>query len=179
MDVEERLTRLRREFYAHRNGILADTLRSAGDPHQFVMGCPLAELATIAATETPDAALATALWADSKHRECRLTAPMLMPIDALTLDEAMRWATEVITHEEADVLCHRLLRRTPFADSLVSRLMTDPQPMSRYVARRLMLNLTVTGRRTLSDTERNDITHELATTTSPPMRQVLTALLED
>ena len=38
---------IRREFFAFRNGIVADKLRKAGDPHPVMMGCLLVDVQAI------------------------------------------------------------------------------------------------------------------------------------
>ena len=40
---------IRKEFFAFRNGIIADKLRKAGDPHTMIMGCLLVDISSIAA----------------------------------------------------------------------------------------------------------------------------------
>ena len=63
---------LKKEFFAYRNGIIAEQLRAAGDPHTMIMGCQLADIIAIASHYNKDAQLAQSLWDDEQHRECRL-----------------------------------------------------------------------------------------------------------
>ena len=66
---------IRKEFFAYRNGIIADKLRRAGDPHSMIMGCLLVDVTAIA-QRTREAlrddaqlqALAQELWADTNSR---------------------------------------------------------------------------------------------------------------
>ena len=88
---------IRKEFFAYRNGIIADKLRHAGDPHSMIMGCLLVDVTAIA-QRTREAlrddarlqALAQELWADTNSRECRLAAPMLYPASLMPLETAMQ-----------------------------------------------------------------------------------------
>ncbi len=133
-------------MFAYRNGIVADALRASGDVHAYVLGCQLTDLVAIARQHEPGKELARALWADTKHRECRMIAPMLMPAGEMSQAEALEWATAVENEEIADVLCHRLLRQLPFASELVGSLLAGSGALERYTGYRLQLNLLVIGR---------------------------------
>ena len=85
--------------------------------------------------------LAEQLWADSNSRESMLLAPMLYPVDQLTPQRAAAMAREVRWSEDADILCHRLLRHTPFVVDLASDLVSDTNRLTRYTGLRLLLNL--------------------------------------
>lgn len=141
MTVQE----IKKAVFARRNGVVADRLRSAGDPHHFIMGCNLVEVMQVAQMAGKDSATAQALWDARDHRECRLAAPMLYRPEEMTLEKAMEWVATVESHEVADNLCHKLLRHCPFASELVARLLDDPSPMTEYTAYRLRLNLIVSG----------------------------------
>lgn len=132
---------VKRRFFAMRNGVIADTLRRAGSPFRIIFGLNLPQLVDIAADFRGDAALARALWANTTTRESMLLAPMLMPDDGFAVDEARLWVSQVPAHEVADVLCQRLLRRLPYAWTLAEELSASGQPMERYTALRLALNL--------------------------------------
>ena len=114
--MNEIIKTIKQQFFTYRNGMLADTLRKAGDPHKMIFGLNLPQIMQIAAETGKNKALATALWTDEHGcRESRLLAPMLMPSQEFTIDEAMEWCSSVECVEVADVLCHRLLRGTDFA----------------------------------------------------------------
>ena len=132
---------LKRRIYAMRNGIVADTLRRNGCPHQFIFGLNLPQLAEIAAEQPHTLQLAERLWADSNSRESMLLAPMLYPVDQLTPQRAAAMAREVRWSEDADILCHRLLRHAPFAADLAADLVSDTNRLTRYTGLRLLLNL--------------------------------------
>lgn len=182
MDTKNILSReIRKEFFAFRNGIIADKLRKAGDPHGMIMGCLLVDVQGIAARTRDDihdkeqlAAVASELWSDTNSRECRLAAPMLYPAESMTLEEAMQWCSTVETVEVADTLCHKLLRHLPDADALFRQLIADDRPLVKYTGYRLMLNLIILGK--LQPTEQLQI---IVNNEAEQAQGPLTGLLKD
>ena len=131
---QEILRDIRKEFFAFRNGIIADKLRKANDPHPVIMGCLLTDIVTITrGTEE--------LWSDTNSRECRLAAPMLYPVERMTSETALQWCQSVESTEVADNLCHKLLRYIDGSDELVRLLISDAKPLVKYTGYRLLLNL--------------------------------------
>ncbi|MBD5425013.1 MAG: hypothetical protein HDR45_02300 [Bacteroides sp.] len=132
------LRTVKQRFFAFRNGIIADLLRSQrASGHRVIFGLNIPQLREIAAEAGCDPELAAQLWADREVRESRLLAPMI----AEPTDDALAWMDEAHTMEEADVLCHALLRRCPGALDAVRRRLSDADPMRQYCALRLLLNL--------------------------------------
>jgi hypothetical protein len=86
------------------------------------------------------------LRANDTTRESMLIAPMLFPVDELTMEEAYTWAATAPTPEVADILCLKLLRNSPLAPSLASRLLASPEASERYCGLRLVLNLLQMGK---------------------------------
>lgn len=154
MDTDNNLSReIRKEFFAFRNGIVADKLRKAGDPHTMIMGCLLVDVQAIVQRQREaidDAqtlkALALELWNDTNSRECRLAAPMLYPAELMTLEQALQWCLSVETIEVADNLCHKLLRHIAEADALFRQLIADERTLVKYTGYRLLLNLLLMGK---------------------------------
>ena len=145
---ENTVREIRKEFFAFRNGIVADKLRKAGDPHSMIMGCLLVDIQSIAqrakdaiGNDEQLAAIACELWNDTNSRECRLAAPMLYPAVEMNLEKAMQWCQTVETVEVADNLCHKLLRHITEADVLSRQLIDIDQPLLKYTGYRLLLNL--------------------------------------
>ena len=180
--TQDTLREIRREFFAYRNGIIADKLRHAGDPHSMIMGCLLVDVRAIAQrtreslSNDPEQlqALAQELWADTNSRECRLAAPMLYPAPLMSLDEALEWCVNVETTEIADNLCHKLLRNINEADALFRQLIAREQPMVKYTGYRLLLNLLLTGKTQATPSLKSIVEAEAAQAQAP-----LTALLRD
>lgn len=137
---------VKRRFFAMRNGVIADTLRSAGLPYKVIFGLNLPQIVEIASESPHTAELAEALWANNTTRESMLMAPMLADPTTFSIEDARRWLDTVPTAEVADILCHRLLRRTPYAWDLAESLIDSPiAPFDTYVALRLAFNLVSTA----------------------------------
>ena len=168
----------KKEFFAFRNGVVADKLRAAGDPHQVIMGCQLADVIAIVGHYDKNAQLAQALWDNVEHRECRLAAPMLYPVEEFGINTAVEWCQSVESVEIADVLCHRLLRHLPYAKDLWEKLRSNDNPMVRYTAWRLLLNLLIMNRIEKSDELCSIVDKELETA-QPPLRLVLGSIAEE
>ncbi len=132
---------VKRRFFALRNGIVADVLRRANPGYRMIFGLTLPQIAEVAADTPHTPQMAADLWADGRTRESRLLAPMLYPPAAMTPELAMEWLSGAATTEEADILCHKLLRHLPFAASLATEGMDAPSDMTRYASLRLLRNL--------------------------------------
>ena len=178
MTNDEILRNARHSFFAYRNGIVADALRKNGDPHTMIMGCQLTDIATIAAAITPSKEVAEAFWADSKHRECRLIAPMLYPTDEMTEHCAMQWAQSVECEEVADVLCHRLLRQLSFAQQMAEALLGSTSPLEKYTGARLLLNLLIAKKVQKTDALKARLKAEYATA-NRRLRALIADILEE
>lgn len=186
MSTDNRLIQeIRKEFFAFRNGIVADKLRKAGDPHSMIMGCLLVDIQAIAqrakgtiGDDEQLAALAQELWNDTKSRECRLVAPMLYPVHEMTLEKALQWSQTVETVEIADNLCHKLLRHTADADDLFRRLIADERPMVKYTGYRLLLNLLLLGKVQPNEQLRLIVNNE-AEQAQSPLNLLLKDILEE
>lgn len=131
---------VKRRMFALRNGIVADALRRAGDPHRIIFGLTLPQISEIAMAAGTDSALADMLWANDTTRESRLLAPYLYDKQAVDISKAMQLATSVVCVEEADILCHRLLRHLPFALEIIENLDDNIDDLQRYTALRLAFN---------------------------------------
>lgn len=110
---------IKKEFFAFRNGITADILRKAGMPYKVIYGLQIPQIAQIAKQYTPDMNLADKLWDDKGVRESRLLATYLFPTGEVTMEKAIELMQSVQTQEESDMLAFRLLKRLPFAQSLL------------------------------------------------------------
>lgn len=135
------LQTVKRRLFAMRNGIISDVLRKAGSPFRIIFGLNLPQIVEIATEIGKDHELARQLWANTTTRESMLIAPMLVPVEEFTIDEARSWAAGIPAAEVADIFCHRLLRHCSFAPQLASELIHSEKEMDRYTAIRLMFNL--------------------------------------
>ena len=169
---------VKKEFFAYRNGIIAEQLRAAGDPHTMIMGCQLTDVIAIAEHYEKSAELAQALWNDVNHRECRMAATMLYPTENFDIETAVAWCQSVESVEIADVLCHRLLRHLHYAIELWKQLLTCDKKLVQYTAWRLLLNLLIMNRIEKSDELCSIVDKELETA-QPPLRKVLESIAEE
>ena len=183
--MEDKVKEIRREFFAFRNGIVADKLRKAGDPHTMIMGCLLGDIMGIAqracesiGDERLMIAIADELWNDTNSRECRLAAPMLYPAAQMTVEKALQWCSSVETIEVADNLCHKLLRHIDGSDALFRQLIVDERPLVKYTGYRLLLNLVLTGKVQPSASLRAIVENEAAQAHGP-LAGLLKDMLED
>lgn len=136
------LQNAKRRFFALRNGIVADALRKAGDPHRIIFGLTLVQIREVAASTPHNAELARMLWANHTTRCSRLLAPMVMPLELITGQEARDMLSDIMSAEEADVLCHALLRKLPYAPAIAEESVTTATTqLQAYAALRLCFNL--------------------------------------
>lgn len=186
MDIDNHFSReIRKEFFAFRNGIVAEKLRSAGDPHSIIMGCLLVDVQAIAARCKDDIndkeqliGLASELWSDTNSRECRLAAPMLYPAELMPPQVALQWSQGVETIEVADNLCHKLLRHIDGADALFRQLIAQERPLTKYIGYRLLLNLLLMGKVQPSASLRSIVESE-AEQAELPLKPLLRDILEE
>lgn len=183
--IQDYLREIRKEFFAFRNGIIADKLRKAGDPHSIIMGCLLVDVQGIASrlresinSDDQLATIATELWNDTNSRECRLAAPMLYPTELMTLELALQWCHTVETVEVADTLCHKLLRHLDGSDALFRHLIVDEKPLIKYTGYRLLLNLLLLGKVQPTPQLKAAIQAQ-ASTAQPPLNSLLKNILEE
>lgn len=182
--VQDHIRDIRKEFFAFRNGIVADKLRKAGDPHTMIMGCLLVDMTAIARRigegldENTRATVAGELWDDTNSRECRLAAPMLYPAELMTVELALQWSQTIETVEVADNLCHKLLRHIDGSDALFRQLIVDERPLVKYTGYRLLLNLLLTGKVQPSAPLRAIVENEAAQAHGP-LSSLLMDILED
>ena len=129
-----RMQNVKRRFFALRNGITADIYRRAGAPYKVIFGLDMVQLAEVGKATGIDVDLAEALWANDTTRESRLLAPMVMDVDRMGIERAIDWIKGVKSCEEADVMCHKLLRRLPYVTKLVDVFKDSPKDMERFVS---------------------------------------------
>lgn len=133
-DLHDSIKAIKQQFFARRNGILADTLRKGGMTQKTIFGLMVPDIAAIARLTGQSMQLADALWADSDVRESRILACYLFPPREVSPEKALSLALDVANREEADMLGFRLMRNLPFAADIASQLEADAAPLSAYMA---------------------------------------------
>lgn len=158
--LHEEVKKLKQLFFAYRNGIIADTLRNAGDCHATIFGLNIPQLVEIATQNGQNIDVARAMWENTSCRESRLFAPMIFPCAEMSHEEAGKWIESVENIEIADNLCHKLLKKLPFAQDLVTEYAYADSDIVRYTALRLSMNLlcidAVTDKQTLLDAAKRE-----------------------
>lgn len=157
------MQRVKRRFFAMRNGDLGRQMEVRGLHYKINFGLNLPQITEIAkeiteeiGREYPNAEeatlteLADQLWANATTRESLLIAPMLHPKATMSMAKAQRWIAEVPTIEVADILCHKLLRSLPFAKTLTDTELSDSE-LATYTRLRLAYNLYTLGHYSLSE----------------------------
>lgn len=137
---------IKQEFFAYRNGMLADTLRDAGDTHKIIFGLNIPQIKAIADRIEKSADIAQQLWDNDTSRESRLAAPMVYPADKFSKKTALKWIDSLINIEETDILCHRLLCLTDYAEELVYELIASKDEAKIYCGFRLVINIIMRNR---------------------------------
>lgn len=153
--MNEQLQQIRQQFFALRNGVIVDTLRQAGIEYRLAFGLNVPQLREIAEGLPHTAELADALWADLHCRESRMLAPMVHPVQDMTVQKAKQWLAQAPTTEVVDVLCHSLVRRLPQAWDVAAQ-------MYGYPKLRLLANLMSGDPRRAADMARPLLPHPLA-----------------
>lgn len=164
---------IKRQFFAMRNGIIADRMRSLGAPYKIIFGLNLPQVAEIAARFEPSEELASFLWNNNTTRESLLIAPMLFPRSELTADKARAMIETAPTTEAVDILCHRLLRHLPDAIPFAVSLAGSSREMTRYAALRLLINLFPASAEAVGDVARRELAEGGSTLTAAPARMIL------
>lgn len=139
MDI---INQIHKDFFALRNGILADAVRKAGCKSPRVFGLNVPQLSEIARRYGHDNVLADRLWREKDCRESRLLACWIYDPETVTEEKAIELVDDLQGVEEADILVFRLLKRLPYADSLLQRLeKACGSPLTAYAARMLRSHL--------------------------------------
>ena len=137
--MNEQIQAIKKQFFAFRNGIIADALRKQSS-YGVIFGLQVPQIAEIARGLAPSMELADDLWADENVRESRILATYLFPIAKTDREKALALAAQAKTIEEADMLAFRLLKRLPFAHDL-PEAMESRNDISDYMKQTLANHL--------------------------------------
>lgn len=137
---------IKTQFFALRNGEIADRLRKAGSPYRIIFGLLVPQIQEVALSQEYSRELAQFLWDNVSTRESRLLATMVFPKDEFTMEDALKWLETVDTEELVDMFCFQLVRNVEGAESLVAKFIDNEKPLLKYFALRLSMNLLIIGR---------------------------------
>ncbi|MDE7381869.1 MAG: DNA alkylation repair protein [Muribaculaceae bacterium] len=133
---------IKQQFFALRNGIIADLFRKAEFPYTVVFGLQLPQLTDMARNFAENhsaselSAVSDILLSEKNVRESRLLAFCLLHYikEEVELNRCLELCRSVQTQEEADILAFRLLRHLPYSDMLYNILNDDENEGSRRSA---------------------------------------------
>ncbi len=132
---------IKRQFFALRNGIIADVLRKSGSPFRMIFGLHIPQIVEAASQWKGNAEFARRLWADTATRESMMAACEIMPYEAMTLEEARQWLASSPAQETTDFFCHKVVRHMADARRLAEELLESADSGMRYAAVRIMWNI--------------------------------------
>lgn len=130
------IQKIKRQFFAYRNGVTADALRKGGSPFKIIFGLTLSQLSEMARDIGYHEDLALKLWENRTTRCSLLLAPMLLDPQSLSQESALKLIAETPCYEVADVLCLKLLSRSCLVPALMESLNTNDD-MQAYIYLRL------------------------------------------
>lgn len=139
--MDDKMQDIKRQFFAMRNGVLADQLRTSGHPAKVIFGLNVPQIAEIARALGRDHEFAGTLWADAEVRESRLLATYLFDPTSVSQTDADALILSVRSPEEADMLCFRLLKHLSFAPETMQKYRDADEPLLRYLSRSLERHL--------------------------------------
>lgn len=132
---------IKKEFFALRNGIIADTLRKAGMHYKVIFGLQIPQIAGIARKHIPSEELAQSLWNDRNVRESRLLASYIFPLETVNIEKALALVADAQTPEEADMLAFRIFKRLDFAKELLTEMEKPENGIPSYAVDSLRRHL--------------------------------------
>lgn len=134
------IQKIKRQFFAYRNGVTADALRKGGSPFHIIFGLSISQLNEIASHIGYNRELALKLWENNTTRCSMLLAPMLLDPSITEPDVLIKMCRETPDVETADILCHKLISHSPHVDQLLS-VLTKGTTIEKYISLRLIQRL--------------------------------------
>ena len=142
-DTDKKIQDIKKDFYSLRNGMVADSLKTIYPKEKLIYGLTVPEFISISQKYSKDKITGLKLWADKRVRESRIFALYMIPVDTLTMDEAVNMVLDVDGIEEGEMLAFRILRHLPYRKALYSDLSLDENisAHSRYCLEMLKKNI--------------------------------------
>lgn len=117
--MENIFLEIKKDFFAYRNGIIADSVRKLYPSGTKIYGLTVPQFIEISKKYKKNSTLAFRLWQDKECRESRLLALYLLPIEFLNKLMAGEMIRDVRSIEEAEFLSFKILRHLPFKEELL------------------------------------------------------------
>ena len=124
-DTDNLIKNLKKDFFALRNGIVADSLKQLYSKDKIIYGLTVPQFNELAKKYPHDIELGLHLWNDNKCRENRLFALFILPPAKISKDMAKTLIRDVESIEEADLLSFKVLRNLPFAKELYQEMLSE------------------------------------------------------
>lgn len=135
------MQRVKRRFFAMRNGAVADSMRKSGASYRIIFGLNLPQITEIAREFGINRDLALNLRNNTSTRESMLLAPMIFPSGELTQEVAWEWLRTAPTTEVVDVACLKLIKKLDKPAPLLEKLSQSNESLMRYSAIRTLVVL--------------------------------------
>lgn len=124
MDIHEQLKDIKTRFRLSMNGPASQSMRERGYNYKLNFGVELPRIKEIASSFSPDIHLAIALWKED-IRECKILAPMLMPVDKFDVELADLWVEQIDNKEIAELTVMNLFQYLSYAPALSFKWIAD------------------------------------------------------
>lgn len=154
MENHKIINNIKKSFYTYRNGIVADILRKAGNPHTVIFGLQLPQIKIISdnliesLNDDQVKEIGLLLWDDNEVRESRILACRLLK-ERVTYDEALEMAHSIRNREEADLLTFYVLKYLPKLSDLLKAIELETDEKSCGTEYNLTIYLVETIKRNM------------------------------
>lgn len=143
MQPSEIVRQIKRSFRLYMNGNTSRSMREKGLEYKINWGVSQVDLRTMAYQYDKNAEVAQLLWKEN-IRECKILATYLMPIEKMTIEEAMEWGNGITTTELAEVSVFNLFCLLPYANDLAVKWLKQDE-IHRICAYHLLCRSTKRG----------------------------------
>lgn len=143
-EVHDLARQIKRSFRLFMNGETSHSMREKGVEYGVNWGIELHRLRTMAAEYPKSRALAEELW-QSKVRECKIMATLLMPAGEMTLEQAGAWAATLPSVELAELCALNVFQNIAGAEALAYEWIAGTDTLSAICGFHLLSRLLVKG----------------------------------
>ncbi len=116
--MKEQLSEIRRKLRARDNGPAMDSMRKLGIEYKTIHGLSIEEIKNIAEKYQPNHNLALELW-NWDHREFKILATLIENPKTVSVEQIIKWSSELKNSELAEQLAINLSFNTGKAEQIV------------------------------------------------------------